>query len=80
MERPAPGGQTLALATARRIVVKIGSATLSRPKAELKALAGNRLCRRHRGAERPAARNLVVSPGAIALGRRRLKLPKGAGA
>lgn len=66
------------LTEARRIVVKIGSSTLVSPEGEprrawLRGLAADLADLKARGAE-----VIVVSSGAIALGRRRLKLPAGA--
>ena len=66
------------LAQARRIVVKIGSSTLVSPEGEprrawLNGLAADIAALQKRGAE-----VIVVSSGAIALGRRRLKLNAGA--
>ena len=71
----APGALTL-LASARRIVVKVGSALLvdreqgAVDQAWLATLATDLARQRARGAE-----VLVVSSGAVALGRRRLGLP-----
>ena len=63
------------IATARRIVVKVGSALLNGPdgadSAWLAAFAADVSRLRARGQQ-----VLVVSSGAVALGRRRLKLPK----
>ena len=66
------------LADARRIVVKIGSSTLVSPEGEVRrawlgGLAADIAALKVRGAE-----VVAVSSGAIALGRRKLKLPKGA--
>jgi glutamate 5-kinase len=68
---------TSRLETARRIVVKIGSSTLVSPDGEpqrawLNGISADIAALRARGAD-----VIVVSSGAIALGRRRLKLPKG---
>ena len=69
---------TARLATARRIGVKIGSSTLVAPdgapqRAWLADLAADIAALKKRGAE-----VLVVSSGAIALGRRKFKLGAGA--
>ena len=67
------------LATARRIVVKVGSALLVDPdsgrlnRAWLETLADDLVRLRKRGQQL-----ILVSSGAIALGRRQLSLPKGA--
>lgn len=69
---------TSRLAVARRIVVKIGSSTLVAPdgapqRAWLTGISADIAMLKAKGAE-----VMVVSSGAIALGRRRLKLPVGA--
>jgi glutamate 5-kinase len=69
---------TSRLATARRIVVKIGSSTLVSPEGEPQRVWLNRLCGDIAALKAGGAELIVVSSGAIALGRRRLKLPKGA--
>src|ERR1700722_3579394 len=67
------------LGAARRIVVKVGSALLVDPSSGrinrgwLETLVADLLALRERGQE-----VILVSSGAIALGRRELKLPKGA--
>ena len=68
---------TSRLETARRIVVKIGSSTLVSPDGEpqrgwLNGIGADIAALRARGAD-----VIVVSSGAIALGRRRLKMPRG---
>ena len=66
------------LASARRIVVKIGSSTLVSPEGEPQRVWLNRLCSDIAALKAGGADVIVVSSGAIALGRRRLKLAKGA--
>ncbi len=66
------------LASARRIVVKIGSSTLVSPEGEPQRVWLNRLSADIAALKADGKEVIVVSSGAIALGRRRLKLPKGA--
>ena len=79
MHNRRPATPASPLARARRIVVKVGSALLVDAatgrlnRAWLEALAGDLLRLRERGQE-----VILVSSGAIALGRRQLGLPRGA--
>ncbi|BCW87510.1 Glutamate 5-kinase [Alphaproteobacteria bacterium SO-S41] len=69
---------TSRLATAKRVVVKIGSSTLVSPEGEPQRVWLNRLSADIATLKAAGKEVIVVSSGAIALGRRRLKLPKGA--
>ncbi len=66
------------LATFRRIVVKVGSSLLADPAKGLKSAWLDALAADIAGLHKAGADMLVVSSGAIALGRATLKFPRGA--
>ena len=66
------------LSTCRRIVIKIGSSTLVAPEGEPRRAWLNGLAADIAALKAQGADVVVVSSGAIALGRRRLKLASGA--
>ena len=63
---------------ARRVVIKIGSSTLVAPEGEPRRVWLNGLAADIAALKAQGADVVVVSSGAIALGRRRLKLASGA--